>query len=54
VSAGSEAMWLAERIVWGSGGLDIVRLEWGARREGGSDKEKDGDVKGEGEGFSEM
>jgi len=27
VSNGSEAMWLAERIVWGSGGLDIVRLE---------------------------
>jgi hypothetical protein len=35
--------------------LDIVRLECGARREGGSDKEeKDDDVKGEGEGFSEM
>jgi len=27
VSTGSEATWLAERIVWGSGGLDIVRLE---------------------------
>jgi hypothetical protein len=48
-------MWLAERIAWGSGGLDIVRLEWGARREGGSDREeKDDDVKGEGEEFCEM
>ena len=48
-------MWLAERIVWGSGGLVIVMLEWGGRREEGSDEEeKDGDVKGEGEGFSEM